>query len=216
MLGSILRSPTRPRWRATAPASPALRRNRGQGLASRHPGARPLAHALQARRSRLERSSLRPSLRLAVIVCTQGWAFYALGHALARKIGPAESACLVGCTSRWPPSHRLPALSFPSGPAGLAAQHLRPLAALGGFCALGGGGSRWRCGVPGAPHLPGRAGHGGLQSGRSSSPIFLALIPFFGDLPGAWQIGGAGLVVAATVAPHRRAVKGLCILHPWA
>ncbi len=28
---------------------------------------------------------------------------------------------------------------------------------------------------------------------------YLLALPFFGDLPGAWQIGGAGLVVAATV-----------------
>jgi drug/metabolite transporter (DMT)-like permease len=137
---------------------------------------------------------VRPSFALAwpvALVATVGAFFYALAMIWLRRIGPGESHeaivlhfSLVGLVTMV--AVALPGWRWPGWPGGLAM--------LG--AGLGGGGAQLA--MTRAYSLQ-RAAPVTAVSNLGVVFTYLLAIPFFGDLPTSWQLGGAALVIAATV-----------------
>jgi drug/metabolite transporter (DMT)-like permease len=137
---------------------------------------------------------VRPSFALAwpvALVATVGAFFYALAMIWLRRIGPGETHeaivlhfSLVGLATMV--AVALPSWQRPDWPGALAL--------LG--AGLGGGGAQLA--MTRAYSLQ-RAAPVTAVSNLGVVFTYLLAIPFFGDLPTAWQLGGTALVIAATV-----------------
>lgn len=136
---------------------------------------------------------VRPSFALAwpvALVATIGAACYALAMIWLRRIGPGESHeaivlhfSLVGLATMVVLA--LPVWRWPDWTGGLAL--------LG--AGLGGGGAQLA--MTRAYALQ-RAAPVTAVSNLGVVFTYVLAVPFFGDLPTAWQLAGAGLVIAAT------------------
>jgi drug/metabolite transporter (DMT)-like permease len=137
---------------------------------------------------------VRPSFAIAgpvALVATTGAMFYAMALLWLRRIGPGESHeaivlhfSLVGLGTMV--ALALPVWRWPDWPGGLAL--------LG--AGLGGGGAQLA--MTRAYSLQ----HAAPVTAISNLGVvftYLLAIPLFGDLPTPWQLGGAALVIAATV-----------------
>ena len=137
---------------------------------------------------------VRPSFAIAgpvALVATTGAMFYAMALLWLRRIGPGESHeaivlhfSLVGLGTMV--ALALPVWRWPDWPGGLAL--------LG--AGFGGGGAQLA--MTRAYSLQ----HAAPVTAISNLGVvftYLLAIPLFGDLPTPWQLGGAALVIAATV-----------------